>query len=64
MRVVEQVFELILRLYPSNFRRHYGDEMRGFVRARLGEPRYASPWGAALCVAVPHSRSWQLSPWR
>ena len=46
MRAVKHVFELILRLYPSDFRRQYGDEMRAFVQARLGEPRYASPWGA------------------
>ncbi|HTK54680.1 MAG TPA: ABC transporter permease [Gemmatimonadaceae bacterium] len=46
MRAVEHVFGLILRLYPSGFRRQYGDEMRSFVQARLGEPRYASPWGA------------------
>jgi len=44
MRAVEHVFELILRLYPSDFRRQYGDEMRAFVRARRAEPRYATPW--------------------
>jgi hypothetical protein len=46
MRPAEYVFELILRFYPSDFRRQYGDEMRAFVRARLGEPRYATGWGA------------------
>ena len=50
MRAVEHVFEIILRLYPKEFRRHYGDEMRAFVHARLGEPRYATPWGAFAFV--------------
>ena len=50
MRVVEHVFGLILRLYPNEFRRQYGDEMRAFVRARLGEPRYATAWGGVALV--------------
>jgi len=50
MRAVEHVFELILRLYPKEFRRRYGVEMRAFVRARRGEPRYATPWGAFALV--------------
>ena len=51
MRAVDQVFELILRLYPTAFRRQYGDEMRAFVRARLAEPRYAPPWGRLRLVS-------------
>ncbi|HEX5076687.1 MAG TPA: ABC transporter permease [Gemmatimonadaceae bacterium] len=50
MRVVERVFDLILRLYPRGFRRQYADEMRAFVRARLAEPRHATPWGAFCLV--------------
>ncbi len=45
MRGVDTIFELVLRLYPSAFRRQFGDEMRAFVRDRAGEPRYATWWG-------------------
>ncbi len=45
MRPVDLVFEVVLRLYPRDFRRAFGDEMRAFVRARAAEARYASPWG-------------------
>jgi hypothetical protein len=45
-RGVERVFELVLKLYPTEFRQEFGDEMRAFVKARISEPRYASPWGA------------------
>jgi len=45
-RGVERVFGLLLKLYPTEFRQQFGDEMRAFVKARSAEPRYASPWGA------------------
>jgi putative ABC transport system permease protein len=45
MRVAERIFETVLRLYPAEFRREFGDEMRAFVQARVREPRYASGWG-------------------
>ena len=45
-RRVERVFDVLLKLYPAEFRQQFGDEMRAFVRARSAEPRYASSWGA------------------
>src|SRR5215207_3390009 len=47
MRSIERVFEIVLRLYPRAFRDAFGEEMRHFVRARLAEPRHATPWGSA-----------------
>jgi putative ABC transport system permease protein len=73
MRLVERAFEIVLRLYPPAFRREFGDEMRTFVRARLTEPRYASPAGRLRLLAQllldgmvgllrEHARSLRLGP--
>ena len=35
----ERVFGALLRLYPSWFRREYGEEMRALFRARHDRPR-------------------------
>jgi putative ABC transport system permease protein len=47
-RRAEGVYELLLRLYPADFRAEFGQEMVQLFRARHAEARYhAAPWGAA-----------------
>ena len=60
----ERAFRLLLRLYPSAFRRDYGDEMTELFLWRLGRPGRGGRgrlrlWAVALAdVAVTAAAEW------